>query len=73
MKDPSIVMTPGKFNKDLLQPLYARIYNIYRKYSNKKIMYFEPGQFPDTVGVEGGKIFPLGFTEAPGGSQNLTT
>lgn len=36
-------------------------------------MYWEPGQFPDTVGVDGGKIFPLGFSQPPGGSGNLTT
>lgn len=38
-------------------------------------MYYEPGQFPDTVGVEGGKVFPLGFTQAPGGNstQQLQT
>jgi hypothetical protein len=62
MKDPSLVTTPGKFDKELLQPMYARIYETYRKHSSTKIMYFEPGQFPDTAGVDGGKIFPLGFT-----------
>ena len=37
-------------------------------------MYFEPGQFPDTAGVDGGRITPLGFTMAPGGQGlNLTT
>jgi len=36
-------------------------------------MYWEPGQFPDTAGVEGGKIFPLGFSQPPGGSGNLST
>jgi endoglycosylceramidase len=74
MKDSTIVMTPGKFDKDLLQPMYAKVYEIYRKYSAKKIMYWEPGQFPDTVGVDGGLVFPLGFTGAPGGNgTNLTT
>ncbi len=72
--DPSLVKEPGKFNRVKLQPLYQNIYNVYRKHSNKKIMYFEPGQFPDTAGVEGGRITPLGFTMAPGGEgQNLST
>jgi endoglycosylceramidase len=26
MKDPSIAMTPGKFDLELLQPLYSRLY-----------------------------------------------
>lgn len=38
-------------------------------------MYFEPGQFPDAMGIDGGKVYPLGFTQAPGGTsqQNLST
>ena len=35
-------------------------------------MFYEPGQFPDTAGVEGGKIFPLGFNGTPGGDGNLS-
>jgi hypothetical protein len=49
--------------------MYARIYNTYRQNSEKKIMYFEPGQFPDTMGIDGGKVYPLGFTQAPGGQS----
>ena len=36
-------------------------------------MFFEPGQFPDTIGVKGGLIFNLGFTELPGGDNNKLT
>ena len=36
-------------------------------------MFFEPGQFPDTIGVLGGLIFNLGFTELPGGDNNTAT
>ena len=72
--DPTLITEVGKFDRVKLQPLYSRIYNTYRQHSNKKIMYFEPGQFPDTAGVDGGRITPLGFTMAPGGQgQNLTT
>ena len=35
-------------------------------------MYFEPGQFPDTIGVNGGLIFPTGFTMAPGGNDTVS-
>ena len=36
-------------------------------------MFFEPGQFPDIVGILGGLIFELGFTELPGGAANTAT
>jgi hypothetical protein len=52
--------------------MYERIFGIYKKYSQTKIMYYEPGQFPDTVGVDGGKVFPLGFNGTPGGNQSLS-
>jgi endoglycosylceramidase len=71
MIDPSIAMEQGKFNRELLQPLYERTFQTYYKNSQKKIMYFEPGQFPDTVGVDGGKVFELGFTQAPGGQDKV--
>jgi hypothetical protein len=34
-------------------------------------MFFEAAEFPDEVGEQGGLVFPLGFTEAPGGRDNL--
>jgi hypothetical protein len=34
-------------------------------------MFFEPPYFPDTMNVEGGKVFNIGFEEAPG--TNLDT
>ena len=52
----------------MLQPLYEKVFKIYQKYNSMKMMYFEPGQFPDTVGVDGGQVFPLGFTQPPGSS-----
>jgi hypothetical protein len=30
-------------------------------------MFFEPSQFPDTIGILGGFVFNLGFTAPPGG------
>jgi endoglycosylceramidase len=32
-------------------------------------MFFEPGEFPDEMGIFGGFVFNLGFTEAPGGAD----
>jgi len=37
-------------------------------------MFFEPAEFPDEIGnstTEIGNVFPLGFTELPGGAQNI--
>jgi hypothetical protein len=37
-------------------------------------MFFEPGEFPDEIGTPfGGLVFPLGFTELPGGKDQVTT
>lgn len=36
-------------------------------------MYFEAAEFPDEVGVGSGFVFNLGFTEPPGGKDNLET
>ena len=32
-------------------------------------MFYEPGQFPDTMGVLGGLVFNLGFEGNPGGDN----
>ena len=53
--------------------MYQKNFETYQKYDKSKIMFFEPGQFPDTIGVFGGLIFELGFTEAPGGKDNVAT
>ena len=62
-------MFPGKFDREKLQPLYKRIFDIWQKYDTSKIMYFEAAEFPDEVGVGPGLVFELGFTEAPGGKD----
>jgi hypothetical protein len=60
--DPTLITEPGKFDRVKLQPLYSRIYDVLMIQNDDKIMFFEPGQFPDTAGVNGGRITPLGFT-----------
>lgn len=37
------------------------------------MMFFEAAQFPDTMGVLGGIVNELGFTELPGGDKNTAT
>ena len=53
--------------------MYKRAYDEYYKADNSKIMFFEPGEFPDEIGILGGFVFPLGFTEPPGGAGNKST
>lgn len=36
-------------------------------------MFWEPTQFPDVIGILGGFVMNLGFTEAPGGATNADT
>lgn len=54
--------------------MYSKIYDAYMESNKKKIMFFEPTQFPDEIGVgKKGIVRKLGFTEAPGGKNNLDT
>jgi len=54
--------------------MYKRTYDVYQKHDTSKIMYWEPAEFPDEVGVgENGLVFNLGFTEPPGGADKLET
>lgn len=49
--------------------MYERLYNeAYHAADPTSIMWFEPNQAPDTVGVGKGFIFPVGFEVPPGGS-----
>jgi len=73
MIEPTLVLEPGKFDSEKLQPLYKRAYDRYYEADKSKIMFFESAQFPDEIGIFGGMVFHLGFTEPPGGSKNLTT
>jgi len=50
--------------------MYKKIYDVYQKYDTSKIMFYEPPQGPDTVPLFGGLVFPVGFSENPGGNEN---
>ena len=66
--DPSLFLVPGKFDTVGLQPLFNRTFvEAYKPADESKIMFFEPTQFPDTMGVLGGIVWNLGFTTPPGG------
>lgn len=44
----------------------------YQPADKSKIMFFESSQFPDTIGLFGGLVVPLGFSKPPGGANNST-
>lgn len=71
--DPTLVTEHGKFDRTHLQPMYKKLFDVYQKHDISKAMYFEPAEFPDEIGVEGGLVFNLGFTEAPGGAEFLSS
>jgi len=61
-------ITEGHFESTQLAPLYSRIQEKYLAASKDNVMWFEPGEFPDTmpIGPEG-VIFSAGFKKPPGG------
>ncbi|TNV80046.1 hypothetical protein FGO68_gene7620 [Halteria grandinella] len=67
----SLIYEPGLFDSEKLQPLYTRAFNeAYLASGDPKISFFEPSQFPDEIGILGGLVAHLGFTEVPGGAQH---
>ena len=62
-------LKPGKFDRVSLQPLYERVHReAYQPADPTKINFFEPGQFPDMIGIiDGGFVRNLGLTTPPGG------
>lgn len=49
--------------------MYKRAFEAYQESDKSKLMFFEPSEFPDEMGIFGGFVFNLGFTEAPGGAD----
>lgn len=71
--DLSLLYEPGKFDRIGLEPLYSRTFKeAYEPSGDPKIMFFEPTQFPDTIGFLGGVVVNLGFTAPPGAEKNST-
>jgi hypothetical protein len=52
---------PKNFDRNYLAPLYEKIYKKYQEAAPGNIMFFEPGQFGDILGVFGGLVFNVGF------------
>jgi len=69
-------LAPGGFDSRKLAPLYDKIYKRLQAVSKDNIMWFEPCQFPDGLGV--GVPFLSGVTNAgfsvpPGGKIGSAT
>jgi len=60
-------LMPGAFDANNLAPLYTRINEKIQKADKEGLLWFEPGQFPDGVGVGVPLIFNVGFKTPPGG------
>jgi endoglycosylceramidase len=67
LKDTLNTLYPGHFDKNNLAPLYAKINEKFQAVSKENVMWFEPGQFPDSIPVFGHLIGEVGFETPPGG------
>eukprot|EP00347_Sterkiella_histriomuscorum_P013225 403365531 len=71
--NPNYVLQDGLFDKEILQPLYKRVYDAFSQTDKTKVMFFEPSQQGDMSGNDGGMVIPVGFTQPPGGSDKQAT
>jgi endoglycosylceramidase len=67
MYENPLLLMPHKFDQESLAPMYTRIYEKYKQNNENNIMWFEPSQFPDEIGILGGLVRSLGFITPPGG------
>jgi len=65
----SQVLQPGYTDKTYVQPLYQSLNTVIRQHDPEKILFFEPTQVPDTMPLDGGIVYDVGFTETPGGVE----
>lgn len=55
------MLLPGSLDRNQLAPMYERIYERYTKHDPESVMWFEPSEFPDEIGVLDGIVVPVGF------------
>lgn len=70
LKKPHLNL-PGKFDHERLEPMYAKVFERYKKNDPDSIMYFEPATYPDII--KHNIITHAGFEKPPGadiGSPN---
>lgn len=64
------MLFPESFDRDTLYPIAVRADALIREYNDKKIVFFEPAQIPDTIPFFGGITIPMSFPDSPGGPAN---
>ena len=65
--EASLFYKTKKFDETKLFPLAQKAHTTVREFDDKKIIFFEPSQFPDTLPFFGGITRDIGFPETPGG------
>ena len=60
-----------KSDREYLFPFAQKADKTIRAIDQKKAIFFEPMQFPDSVPFFGGFTLEMGFPETPGGSEYL--
>lgn len=62
-KDPMLILDHEKFDREVMSKFYKRFHDdlIKGRSLNKQAMFFEPPYFPDTMNIEGGQVFNVGF------------
>jgi hypothetical protein len=63
---PSLLL-PGNADRQLLAPMYTRLFETYQANDPSSVMWFEPFMFPDILGVGPYPVIPVGFDNPPGG------
>jgi len=48
---------PKNYDKNTLTPLYEKLFKTFVQNDEKSIMFFEPGQFPDMIGIKLGNLY----------------
>jgi len=69
--DASLFDHPDKFDREILFPMAQKANKVVREKDTEKAIFFEGAQFPDTQPFFGGKTYPLGFPETPGGASEV--
>lgn len=64
----------GYFDRYDLAPMYKKIFERIQKSNPNNVMWFEPGQFPDEIGITTwfNFVFNVGFDTPPGGEVGST-
>ena len=64
-EDPTL-LDPGRADRDVLGPFYARAAAVIRRHDPEGIIFFQPATFPDTLPFASGPVVSaVGFSKDP--------